>query len=928
MIVFKIWKYIEGALNNLGYKIVQFSFIVIVSFMSLVSIVSCNDTSENENQKPEENRFIIETLAVNLDEPIQMDILKNGDILFVERKGRISLFHSKTNKVIPIGHIPVSVGYYDENGKVLSESGEDGMLGGVVDPNFESNGWIYLYYSPKGLKHYSILARFEIKNNQLVMASKKVLLEIPNQRISCCHLGGGMLFDQDANLYLSTGDNTPNDPRGYSPLDERSGRSLYDSQRTAANSNDLRGKILRIHPNDDGTYSIPQGNLFPIGTADTRPEIYTMGNRNPWRLSIDSETGWLFWGEVGPTGIQDSIGYGPKSYDEFNIARGPGNFGWPYIVANQQPYWRFDYANNKPLEKFIPEKLKNLSPNNTGIIDLPEAQPAFIWYPQMASEDFPLLGSGSNSAVGGPVYRKNDFQGRENSFPYYYEGKWFITDWTRGWIFAVTFDKNGKFLNMEPFLEKLKLNGPIDMKFGPNGDLFVLEYGRGTYKKNADARLLKITYQKGNRNPIARITPSKAAGEVPFNLSLSAEKSEDYDNDHLEYHWELLISGKVVSKHQGEKIDVKLDQKGKWVAKLTVVDEQGNTGTEKIQIQVGNAPPSINLSLGESNETFFFPNTIVNYEVTVMDKEDEGSNGIDYSNLNVNAEYIDYINFDLIKDKLNATNVNSPIKKIIANDLILKSDCKSCHAENEKLMGPSYVEISKRYKGKGDSREKLTNSVLMGSAGKWGGKEMMPPHPSMSKEDVGDIVDYILSSQKGLDKNAPKGNLNNLLGRTNIANDGVLVRSSYTDKGNGEIPSLTDYKSVYLRNPYIPAYQIEGGQGLEVNHQIDQNATTIFPKGQNSVVNLGVIDLSNIKAIQIKLPLKSPIKLPNGTFKIRTGGSNKEHIGQNKNIERLEPGTVWVDIPIDSSNVKTEIYLDINKAKDISIEINGIMFQI
>ncbi|GEM_PF-5470087 len=191
MIVFKIWKYIDYDLNNLGYKIFQLPFVVLVSFMSLVCTVSCDDTRENENQKPEENRFVIETLAVNLDEPIQMDILKNGDILFVERKGRISLFQSKTNKVIPIGHIPVSVGYYDEDGKVLSESGEDGMLGGVVDPNFERNGWIYLYYSPKGLKHYSILARFEVKNNQLVMASKKVLLEIPNQRISCCHLGGG-----------------------------------------------------------------------------------------------------------------------------------------------------------------------------------------------------------------------------------------------------------------------------------------------------------------------------------------------------------------------------------------------------------------------------------------------------------------------------------------------------------------------------------------------------------------------------------------------------------------------------------------------------------------------------------------------------------------------------------------------------------------
>ena len=918
MILFKNWK----------YKITRFCIVFILLPLCVYSLFSCKGNKVDESQKPEENRFVIETLAVNLDEPIQMDILKNGDILFVERKGRISLFQSKTNKVTTIGHIPVSVGYYDEKGKVLSESGEDGMLGGVVDPNFEENGWIYLYYSPEGLKHYSILARYEVKNNQLVMASKKVLLEVPNQRFSCCHLGGGMLFDKDANLYLSTGDNTPNDPRGYSPLDERIGRSMYDSQRSAANSNDLRGKILRIHPNDDGTYSIPKGNLFPIATADTRPEIYTMGNRNPWRLSIDSETNWLFWGEVGPAGIKDSIGYGPKSYDEFNIAKEPGNFGWPYIVANQQAYWKFDYAENKPLEKFTPERLQNLSPNNTGIIDLPVAKPAFIWYPQMASEDFPLMGSGSNSAVGGPVYRTNDFKGQENSFPNYYDGKWFITDWTRGWVFIVSFDKEGNFQNMEPFLDKLKLNGPIDMKFGPTGDLFVLEYGRGTYKKNAEARLIKIKYQRGNRNPIARITSSKVAGEAPLDLSLSAETSEDYDNDQLSYKWELLLSGKLVKKYEGEKIDVKLDKKGIWEAKVVVMDEQGNTGVDKKQIQVGNAPPSINFSLGNSNETFFFPNSIVNYEVSVNDKEDEKTHGIDFSTLNINAEYIDHLKFEIIKDSLNAANVNYPIKKIIANDLILKSDCKSCHTENEKLMGPSYVEISQRYKGISDAKEKLTNSVMMGSIGKWGGKEIMPPHPAISKEDIGDIVDYILSSQAGLGKHDRVGKLSNLLKGTNTINDGVLIRSSYTDKGSGEIPALTDYISLYLRNPYIPAYQIEGGQGLEINHQIDQNATTIYPKEQNSVINLGIIDLSNIKTIQIKLQLQNPTQLLDGTFTIRKGEAEKEIIGQNKHFDRLEKGVVWIDIPIESSNVKSEVYLDINKAKGISFEINGLMFQI
>ena len=74
----------------------------------------------------------------------------------------------------------------------------------------------------------------------------------------------------------------------------------------AGNTNDLRGKILRIHPEDDGTYTIPEGNLFPKGTEKTRPEIYVMGDRNPWRISIDSKTGYIYWGEVGPDASEDT----------------------------------------------------------------------------------------------------------------------------------------------------------------------------------------------------------------------------------------------------------------------------------------------------------------------------------------------------------------------------------------------------------------------------------------------------------------------------------------------------------------------------------------------------------------------------------------------------------------------------------------------
>ena len=169
---------------------------------------------------------------------------------------------------------------------------------------------IYITRIPRISKH--VLSRWEIKDDKLVAGSEKIVLEIPTQREVCCHTGGGMTWDESGNLYLAVGNNTGN-VADKSQTDERPDRTSWDDQRGSANSNDLRGKILRIHPNADGTYSIPDGNLFPKGTAKTRPEIYIMGDRNPWRPSIDTKTGWLYWGEVGPDandGYKNNAGWG------------------------------------------------------------------------------------------------------------------------------------------------------------------------------------------------------------------------------------------------------------------------------------------------------------------------------------------------------------------------------------------------------------------------------------------------------------------------------------------------------------------------------------------------------------------------------------------------------------------------------------------
>src|SRR2546423_14945644 len=182
----------------------------------------------------------------------------------------------------------------------------------------------------------NVLARYHMVVDSLDLGSKKVLLEIGPQRLQCCHTGGSIAFDAKGNLYLSTGDNSNPFATGYAPIDERPGRMPWDAQKSSGNTNDLRGKIIRIHPEPDGTYTIPEGNLFPAGTPKTRPEIYTMGHRNPYRISVDSHTGFLYWGEVGPDANEDSVGRGPPGYDEIDQAPTAGNSRWPYRAGNHK----------------------------------------------------------------------------------------------------------------------------------------------------------------------------------------------------------------------------------------------------------------------------------------------------------------------------------------------------------------------------------------------------------------------------------------------------------------------------------------------------------------------------------------------------------------------------------------------------------------
>ena len=433
-------------------------------------------------------------------EPTELTVLPNLDVIVVQRRGEIYLYNNETKKIKQAGFLNV----YWKTEKTPGVNAEEGLLGVKADPDFAKNHFVYMFYSPADTS-VNRLSRFTLENDTIKNSSEKIILQFYEQREICCHTGGSIAFGPNNNLFVSTGDNTTpfDEPKqkfvshGYAPLDDRPGHQQYDERRSSGNTNDLRGKILRIKVKEDGSYEIPEGNLFPKGTDKTRPEIYVMGDRNPYRISVDPKNGNLYWGEVGPDANDDSLDTrGPRGYDEVNQARKAGFFGWPFFIGNNYPYHLYDYATGKSGPTTDPAKPINNSRNNTGLTELPPAQPAFIWYPYAVSMfDFPSLGAGGRTAMAGPVYY-SDLYPEETRYPSYYDGKFFFYEWMRGFIKAVSMKANGDYDRMEPFMGHTKFNSAIDIEVGPDGRFYALEYGTGWFTKNPDAGLVRIDYKK------------------------------------------------------------------------------------------------------------------------------------------------------------------------------------------------------------------------------------------------------------------------------------------------------------------------------------------------------------------------------------------------------------------------------------------------
>jgi len=234
-----------------------------------------------------------------------VDIRHAGDgsnrLFVVEQAGRILVFPNSASA-------DTVLEYLDIRARVrYGTNSEMGLLGLAFHPDYESNGYFYVYYTSGPTNDLKgRLCRFSVSagnDDAADDASEALLLEIAQPYTN--HNGGSLFFGTDGYLYLGLGDGgSQGDPNGY-----------------AQNRSALLGKLLRVdvdqNVNTIPYHGIPNDNPYVGNGNGWREEIYALGFRNPWRVTQDPATGVIWAGDVG-AGAWEEIDH---------VVKG-GNYGW------------------------------------------------------------------------------------------------------------------------------------------------------------------------------------------------------------------------------------------------------------------------------------------------------------------------------------------------------------------------------------------------------------------------------------------------------------------------------------------------------------------------------------------------------------------------------------------------------------------------
>jgi cytochrome c551/c552 len=442
--------------------------------------------------------------------------------------------------------------------------------------------------------------------------------------------------------------------------------------------------------------------------------------------------------------------------------------------------------------------------------------------------------------MAGPVYYTDLFP-KETRLPDYYDGKLIIYEWIRGWIKAVTLLPNGDFDKMEPFFPGIKLNSLIDMEVGPDGKLYLLEYGSGWFTKNPDAGLARIDYNAGNMPPkLTALKVNKTSGVLPLAIKASTEAT-DAEKDNMKFTWDL---GDGTTKETATpELEYTYTKPGDYTISVEAKDAKGGTTkSDAISIYAGNEVPEVAIQLTGGNKSMYLPGYPLRYSVTVNDKSDTSKT--DPTRLFISVDYVE--GFDKAGASMGHQQGQAAIN---GKSLTLSLDCKSCHKENEKSVGPSYTSVAKKYKDDPKAMSYLTQKIIGGGSGVWG-EVAMPAHPTLLQNDVQQVVTWItsLANSTVVKKSLPPSGT--ITPPDSQKPKTVMVLSaSYTDLGGNNIKALTGTNQLTMPGNSVGFSGKEEVKGFNP-FTYNGNRILILPSAEGWFA-LANTDLTGVKSVNI-----------------------------------------------------------------------------
>ncbi|HET6547299.1 MAG TPA: PKD domain-containing protein, partial [Solirubrobacter sp.] len=476
-------------------------------------------------------------------------------------------------------------------------------------------------------------------------------------------------------------------------------RPTGDDRRSTLNSNDLRGKLLRIHVKDDiaaadqnkadfgggGAYTIPDGNLFPLQSgqpqAKTRPEVYAMGFRNPFRLQVD-ENDVAYVSDYSPDANTPERGRGPSGVGRYEIVRHPANYGYPICYKKDLGYYKWNFheflpgttragrpATDPPepidcgADPIINDSrwVRDGGPGfEPGLRELPPITDPDIWYsyrdnnptaplgtPCAAYYDptpgpiapgsttecprlFPELYQDGVAAHGIAKYHFDPDNPSTHKFPPYYDNSVILGEFGEDTMRELKVDDQNRVFKINPFLDcgpanvdsspfQFECDNPMDMQWGADGSFYLLTYGDGFFNVNLDAGMYRWDYVKGQRAPKSVIGTDRTDGALPLTVHFTGSNSSDPDpGDSIKYLWDFGDGSQMSTEADPTHTYTKA---GRYTAILTVTDSSGQHTASSTVITAGNTSPTVTVDGPIDGGLFSFGDKI-QYKVTVVDPED------------------------------------------------------------------------------------------------------------------------------------------------------------------------------------------------------------------------------------------------------------------------------------------------------------------